>query len=217
MLLNLIPVSTNFKELITMPYVEDFGEFVARQNSESLGIEDGYLFANGAVWRADGRLRYEPPTDPVELAQVQSHYKQAKKSYLLKMLDDEVREFSRVRQEMFDMIGFARNNLSVPMPLPSTAAQLEAGKQRIESLQAQIAELETDYLSTAEGQAAVQAELTRMERNSQLDEIERAIRNVQCAAVNKNQEDDRYQRILAVQKAAQQQSLAFYSQLLGRR
>lgn len=193
-----------------MPYIENWPEFCERQDCEYLPVSGQVIFANGATASMDTSMRRDPPTDPAQLTLL-------RQKFLGEKLRREIQDYHAFKEQCLNAIRFARSNWNAPPPPREAKAQLEAGKARIELLQAELASLEVDYLATPEGQAEVARQSFQLERQRELSAMEQDIMSVNCEVVNVTQDEQSYQRLLAVQQAAQQQSLAFYSQLLGRR
>lgn len=111
---------------------EEHGEYV--HDGRTLHFQDGYRITFTS--QRGGYSIHEIPSDEVERLQA------VRKFYTLK-LQDEVRDFQKFKGQCLQQTSLhARYPRSCPSPHPDSVNQLQAGKERIEALQAKRVEID---------------------------------------------------------------------------
>jgi hypothetical protein len=183
-------------------------DFMAK-HGEPLTVDNRYLFADGAVAKADlrgeGYTFIDPPANEARLMERKIAYYEAAHNRA-------AGDFHRYENDAIESLNFAMGNPGNPPPHPETKQRLEALAAIAQNLQAKLTELRAAYSQTPEQQLLLQRQQFDRARDEtlRLQQQELVAVTIDAPAPAKLTPDH-----LQLQKQAQDQTLNFFSQALG--
>jgi hypothetical protein len=176
-----------------MPFIESMREYIERQGCEhirvterdleamkpeevrAIGLQEGsVLFANGARCVVDGFDRLSTALNPPG-----EHFAllRAKRIFLVVKLNREISKWNHFRGECAELIlNIRKYGPHTPPPPADAAERLARGKQRIEALRAQVAQLDVELEKSPEAELRRRheeaARLESKKLNEKFQEIE---------------------------------------------
>lgn len=154
--------------------VMDFKDFAEIHGKDWVYSEGRYYFRDGASCSEDFDMRWEPPSDSIELAR---HIRR----YLVLKIRDEEFKFTQFQNECRDLAEWAKANRNCKPPSPHAVEQLRRGKARIDKLKAELAEFENERMEdSASTESILQARaVAESERCGEIDNLLAEIEAIQ--------------------------------------